>query len=117
MILLSVPVPTPSIIISSTDTVYAGTTLSLTCDYTLSPSVDTISQRGVTWMVDSVAVDTSLGRISSDGATLSFSPLATSDTGNYTCTLTVTTSQTHVTVEGPERSEVDDIIVQGIHYE
>ena len=117
MILLSVPVPTPSITISSTDTVYAGTTLSLTCDYTLSPSVDTISQREVTWMVDGVAVDTSLGRISSDGATLSFSPLATSDTGNYACTLTVTTSQTHVTVEGPERSEVDDIIVQGIHYE
>ena len=117
MILLSVPVPTPSITISSTDTVYAGTTLSLTCDYTLSPSVDTISQRAVTWMVDGVAVDTSLGQISSDGATLSFSPLATSDTGNYTCTLTVTTSQTHVTVEGPEQSEVKDIIVQGIHYE
>ena len=63
-------------------------------------------------MVDGVAVDTSPGQISTDGATLSFSPLATSDTGRYTCTLTVTTSQTHVTVQGPEQSEVEDIIVQ-----
>ena len=79
--------------------------------------MDTISQKEVTWMVDGVVVDTSPGRISSDGATLSFSPLATSDTGNYTCTLTVTTSQTHVTVEGPTQSEIKDVIVQGIHDE
>ena len=108
----SLSVPTPSITVSTTDTVYAGTTLSLSCDYTLSPSVDTTLQTAVTWMVDGVAVDTSPGRISADGATLSFSPLATSDTGNYTCTLTVTASQTHVTVQGPEQSEVEDIIVQ-----
>ena len=114
---LSVPVPTPSITISNPDTVYAGTTLSLTCDYTLSSSVDTISQRAVTWMVDGVAVDTSPSRIFSDGATLSFSPLATSDTGNYTCTLTVTAFQTHVTVEGRRQSEMKDVIVQGIHDE
>ena len=86
--LFPVPVPTPSITVSNTDTVYAGTTLSLTCDYTLSPSVDTTPQTAVTWMVDDGAVDTSPGRISTDGATLSFSPPATSDTGNYTCTLT-----------------------------
>ena len=79
--------------------------------------MDTISQRAVTWMVDGVAVDTSPGRISSDGATLSFSPLATSDTGNYTCTLTVTASQTHVTVEGRRQSEMKDVIVQGIQDE
>ena len=63
-------------------------------------------------MGDGVAVDTSPGQISTDGATLSFSPLATSDTGNYTCTLTVTTTQTHVTVQGPEQSEAKDIAVQ-----
>ena len=95
---------------------YAGTILSLICDYTLSPSVDTTVQTAVVWMVDGVAVNTSPARISIDGATLSLSPLATSDTGNYTSTLTVTTSQTHVTVQGPEQSEVEDIIVQGIYY-
>ena len=79
--------------------------------------MDTLSQRAVTWMVDGVAVDTSPSRISSDGGTLSFSPLATSDTGNYTCTLTVNVSQTYVTVQGPEQSEMEDVIVQGIHDE
>ena len=78
--------------------------------------MDTTPQTAVAWMVDGVTVDTSPGRISIEGGTLIFSPLATSDTGNYTCTLSVTASQTHVTVEGPEWSEVEDIIVQGIYY-
>ena len=68
-------------------------------------------------MVDGVAVDTSPGRISTDGATLIFSPVATSDTGNYTCTLTVTASQTYVTVEEPEQSEMEGVVVGGIHDE
>ena len=108
-----VPVPTPSITASpSTGALYAGTSLSLTCDYTLSPSVDTTSQTAVVWMIGGAAVDTSPGRISATGDTLSFSPLATSDTGSYTCQLTVTTQQTHVTVQPPEQSAVEDITVQ-----
>ena len=95
------------------DTVYAGTRLSLTCDYTLSPSVDTTPQTAVTWVVDDVAVDISPGRISINGATLSFSPIATSDTGSYTCTLTVTASQTHVTVQDPVQSAAEEIHVEG----
>ena len=97
------------------NTVYAGTTLNLTCGYTLSPSVDTTAQTAVTWMVDGVAVDTSPGRISPDEATLSFSPIATSDTGNYMCTLTVTALQTHVTVQGPPQSAIEGINVEGSH--
>ena len=109
------PVPTPSITASNTDTiVYAGTTLSLTCDYTLSPSVDTTPQTAVTWMVDGVAVDTSPGRISTDGATLRFSPLATSDTDYYTCTLTVTATQTHGSIQGEMQSVTERILVRGI---
>ena len=76
--------------------------------------MDTTPQTAVTWMVDGVAVDTSPGRISTDGATLSFSPLATSDTGSYTCTLTVTTSQTHVTVQGAIQSAVESLNIEGI---
>ena len=79
--------------------------------------MDTTPQTAVTWMVDGVAVDTSPGRISTDGATLSFSPLATSDTGNYTCTLTTTTSQTEVTVQSEIRSDMESLIVEGIHTE
>ena len=65
-------------------------------------------------MVDGVTVDTSPGRISTNGATLSFSLLAVSDTGNYTCTLTVTASETDITVQGPEQSAIEIIIVEGI---
>ena len=107
-----VPVPTPSITVSpSTGALYAGTSLSLTCDYTLSSSVDTARQTAVIWMVGGAAVDTSPGRISATGDTLSFSPLATSDTSSYTCQLTLT-SQTHITVQAPEQSAVEDITVQ-----
>ena len=77
--------------------------------------MDTTPQTAVTWMVDGVAVDTSPGQISTDGATLSFSPLATSDTGNYTCTLTTTISQTDVTVHSKIQSEMESLIVDGIH--
>ena len=108
-----VPVPIPSVIVSNTDTLYIGTSLNLTCGYSLSPSVDTIKQTAVTWMVDGIAVDNSSGQISTDGATLSVSPLATSDTGNYTCTLTIAASQTHVTVQGPVQSAVERINIEG----
>ena len=75
--------------------------------------MDTPTQTAVTWMVDGAAVDTSPGRISTDGATLSFSPLATSDTGSYTCELTVTEPhQTYVTVQGPMQSVEKDITVE-----
>ena len=69
-----------------TGSVYAGTPLILTCDYSLSPSVDTDLQTLVTWTVNDTTVDTSEnGHIFSDGVSLIFSPLTTSDTGRYTC--------------------------------
>ena len=105
----SVPVP---ISVSITGTVYAGTLLSLTCDYTLSPSVDTSPDIAVAWMVDGRAVDTTPGRISIDGVdTLIFSPVATSDSGRYTCELHVTTSQIHVTTDR-SRQSAEDIVIQ-----
>ena len=74
--------------------------------------MDTVLPTAVVWMVDGAAVDTSSGRISATGDALSFSPLATSDTGSYTCELTVTSQQTHVTVQAPQQSAVEDITVQ-----
>ena len=108
---LSVPAPTPSITVTGTAT--AGTTLNLTCDYTLSPLVDTSLDIAVTWMVDGTAVDTSPVRISTAGATLSFSPAATSDSGSYTCQLIVNTSQTHIIVQGPVQIAERVINVEG----
>ena len=65
-------------------------------------------------MVNGTAVNASQdGQISTDGDTLTFSPLTTSDTGRYTCTLNITVSQTHhITVEGPVQSAVEVITVQ-----
>ena len=109
----TVPATIPFLTASrSTGALYAGTSLSLTCDYTLSSSVDTTPQTAVVWMVGGAAVDTSPGRISATGDTLSFSPLATSDTGSYTCELTVTAQQTHVTVQEPQQSAVEDITIR-----
>ena len=93
---------------------YTGTILSLTCDYTLHPSVDNISQTAVTWIVDGEAVDTSTDRISSNGATLSFSPLTTSDTGSYTCTVTITGSQAYGSMQGEKQSAKEYIYIRGI---
>ena len=55
-------------------------------------------------------IDTSQdGRISTDGDTLTFSPLTTSDSGSYTCTLAITAPH----IQGhPMQSPVEDIAVQ-----
>ena len=112
-VFIVVPAPTPFITVSTTERT-AGTTLSLTCDYTLSPSVNTTVETEVVWTVNGSAVATSAeDRISVTGVSLIFSPLTTSDTGTYTCTLTITTPQTpHVTVQRPVESEGEVITVQ-----
>ena len=76
--------------------------------------MDTAVETAVSWMVNGSVVDTSQdGRISTDGDTLTFSPLATSDTGRYTCTLTILQLHTpYVTVQGPVQSTAEDITVQ-----
>ena len=65
-------------------------------------------------MVNGEVVDTSTDRISNDGATLSFSPLATSDTGSYMCTVTITRSQAYGTMQGEKQSAKIYIYVEGI---
>ena len=73
--------------------------------------MNTSAQTAVVWMVGGAAVDTSPGQISATEDTLSFSPLATSDTGSYKCELNVTAQQTHVTIQAPEQSAVENITV------
>ena len=109
-----VPAPTP-FIISNTNNRTAGIALRLLCDYNnLSPSVNTNLKITANWRVNGSPVATDAdGRISTAGDSLIFSPLTTSDTGTYTCTLTISTSQTpHVTVQGPVESEEEVITVQ-----
>ena len=65
----------------------------------------------VTWIVKNRAVDTTSDRMSTEGDTLTISPLATSDTGSYTCELTVTENLRYVTVEAPVQSEEKTVAV------
>ena len=80
--------------------------------------MDITVETAVSWMVNGSVPDTSQdGRISTDGDTLTFSPLTTSDTGSYTCTLTITAPQIpHVTVQGPVQSAVGTITVHSNVY-
>ena len=115
---IPVSVPTPMIIANVTGTVYAGIPLILSCDYTLSISVDTDITTSATWTINNTVLDISDDddddSISSDGVNLIFSPLTTTYTGIHTCILTITpSSQTpHVTVQEPVESSEGNIIVQ-----
>ena len=88
-ILSKVPVTAPSVSVSTT-VIVAGDTVYLTCDYTLTPSVDvTVS---VTWMVNGSEIDTARdGHVTSHGGQLIiFSPVTTSDSGRYCLSLHLT---------------------------
>ena len=66
----------------------------------------------VSWTVNGSAVPTSeYGHISTAGVSLIFSPLTTSDSGNYTCA--VESNDVRVIIEGKAKtSPKADIIVQ-----
>ena len=100
-------------ITTGTDKRTAGTILTLTCNSTLRASVDTSAEMvAVIWTVNGSAVATSEdSRISVAGVSLIFSPLTTSDSGNYTCA--VDSNNIHVIIEGGAKtSPKADIIVQ-----
>ena len=108
-----VQVTAPSVSVSTADIV-AGVEVSLTCDYALSQSVDvTVS---VMWMVNGLVVDNSThGHVTSNGDKITFSPVNTSDTGRYTCTLSITARLTALVKRlGPVQSAEKEIIVQSI---
>ena len=104
------PVPTPIPYISH-NTLIAGTEGNLTCDYALSPSVDTNVVENASWAVNGSVLNTTRdGRISTNGATLTLSPLYASDSGRYTCKLTLSAPQTPYVAQGPGESSEETII-------
>ena len=103
---IAVPIPTPRIVHSS---LVAGTTSNFTCNHT----VDFPAMASATWTVGGVSIDTTGdGRVSTDGVVLSFSPLTTSDSGRYVCTLTIISRTHHVVIEGTDQMSELDITVQ-----
>ena len=98
-----VEVPDPSIINS---TLLAGTESNLTCDY----SLDSIPhEASATWRLNGNKL-TQNDRVLIEGATLSFSPLNTSDSGRYSCELSIISLTPHVIVQGSPRKSNDLLI-------
>ena len=115
MATVSVSVTAPSVSVSTAD-IAARDTVYLTRDYALRQSVNaTVS---VMWMVNGSEVDTSIdGHVTSHGDRITFSPVTTSDTGRYTCTLTITAPHTaFIELLGPVQSAEKEIIVQSIRF-
>ena len=73
----------------------------------------------VTWMVNGSGIDTSKDGhdiVTSHGDKLIiFSPVTTSDTGRYTCALSITSPHTaFIKLQGPVQSAENEIIIQSI---
>ena len=92
------------------DTPLAGTNFTLSCDY--GPSVDTDLNENIAWAVNGSEIKNDSGRIFNDGKYLVFSPLHTSDSGNYTCSLSISGAPYYVTVQEPKRSVEEEVTVQ-----
>ena len=92
-------VPPPSINVTNSSSTYAGTNFNLTCTIELNTAVDTTVVVNSTWH-GPVVIPTGTRVIASEptgtGAryqtTLMFHPLNTSDSGHYTCEVTVSPS-------------------------
>ena len=95
---------------NSSPTLVAGTNTNLTCYYILEPPLTV--EATVTWTVNGDDLSTSgSSRISVQGTYLRFSPLTTSDTGTYTCTLSLTTNEPFITFGASETSPASEIVV------
>ena len=99
MFFLTVPQPTVSTTPNRTGDLYAGTPLTLTCSIQLNPAVDTTVMvtrmwRGPRSQTISNSSHVTVSNLVERGAflyktTIQFSPLSTTDSGNYECEATV----------------------------
>ena len=99
-----VEVPAPSITHS---TLLSGNESNLTCNYF---SLDSIPhEANATWRLNGNKL-TQNDRVLIEGATLSFSPLNTSDSGRYSCELSIISLTSHVIIQGPPRKSNELLI-------
>lgn len=92
---------------------YAGTSYSLTCNYTLDELIDINLSIVVSWTLNGSRVDTSQSRIKSSSNSLVFNPLSLLDSGSYTCGVNVSARQ-YVTVPELQESSPVVIVVEGM---
>ena len=94
--LLSVPKPVVVITTNRTGPLYAGTGLTLTCTMTLHPNVDSDVTVSMVWNGPSTSTRdlNSLTSLHMSGRSytrnLTISPLVTTDSGRYQCSVTIT---------------------------
>ena len=94
---MSLSVPTPEVVTTTNRTgpLYAGTSLTVTCTMTLHPNVDSNVSVSMEWSVP-ITSDryslTNLHILSGRKYTrnLTISPLVTTDSGRYLCSVTIT---------------------------
>ncbi|CAI8048275.1 Opioid-binding protein/cell adhesion molecule, partial [Geodia barretti] len=108
---ITVQVPTPIPFITNS-TIIPGSSGNLTCSY--SPDPTFLVKAYSTWTIGGEEVTATEGdRISTEGTSLIFFPFHTSDTGNYTCSLSLVSITQYINVvQGPQMSRVSEIIVQ-----
>ena len=121
---ITVSPPTISITSNRTGVLYAGTPLTLTCSIQLNPAVDTTVMvtrmwRGPASQVVSNSSHVTVSNLVERSAllyetTIQFSPLNTTDSGNYECEATVTPDpQSQFIIMSTRGSDTHTVTVQG----
>ena len=123
--LSSVPQPTVSISRSPSGSVYAGTVFALRADISFSDlsAVDVNISLDIRWSRDSdvIASDTrtAISPVSGSGdsysASLTYTPIATSDGGQFTATFTVSPPDGSMFVQTVTATDTEMIIVEGMN--
>ena len=103
-----------------TGPLYEGTSQTLNCTATLSPSVDTDITVSVQWTTPDISSSdriTTAHPSSTESpfiSTLSLSPLTRDDAGQYSCQVTATSSSPYITNSTPGESEPQPLTVTGM---
>ncbi|CAI8012405.1 hypothetical protein GBAR_LOCUS7955 [Geodia barretti] len=119
-ITLTVKLPTPTVNLSqdASGLLYEGSAVTLTCTATLPPSVDTDVNVTVQWTLaissDRVSISPPSSSRSPFTSTLTISPLAIADTGQYYCEVTVHSSSQYIVASDPGISSLLTLMVETV---
>ena len=117
----SVPAPDVSISLNTdNDTVYQGTELVITCTVTVDSAVDTEYDVNMIWSSDTAESDgpyINISNITGSGqeytSTVTISPVNTTDSATYTCTASITTTDSDTIISSMKNSSTVDTTVEG----
>ena len=111
---VSPPVPTPTLALSvPSGPLYEGASLTLTCNITLP---DTVDSEDVTVDVQWTQIDSAVSSMRSPFiSTLTVSPLIMSDSGEYYCRATATSSSQYITDSSQGHSSLVHLTVTGTY--